>query len=239
MEIYALGRITVNGASFLARGGNGGAGNSGGTPGAGQVGYAGSAGEAGSSGGFIFLGEIGFAATSLDAGVNANLGVGEIFVPFGRGGDGGDGGTGGNGGAGGAGGTGGTGGGGAGGTVKLYASVIQADDTFIHAEGGTGTSSGETGRFVLGLNAGDFETYQTTEGLAIPRVFAQQETFEGTRETNVHIYSNEDDGIAPTLSPYFPACRAALRATACSTSTSSNCCPARCSTRRPTVPPWR
>jgi hypothetical protein len=108
------------------------------------------------------------------------------------------------------GGSGGGGGGGAGGTVKLYGSVIEGDDAFIHAQGGQGVAgNGGQGRFIIGANVNRFEFVQIDApshggmGPAItlptlhPRVFARTETFAGAQDYNPHLI----DGSA---TPYIP-----------------------------------
>jgi len=132
VELYALGRLTVNGELNAA----GGAAESG-TPGAaGDAGAAGGAGIAGASGG---------GGSSVGA----------------AGGFGGNGGAGGSGGSGGAGGAGGNGGAGSGGTIELIGSSVNAANGVFITVGGTfaadssnaGLNNATNGKFYIQTNS--------------------------------------------------------------------------------------
>jgi hypothetical protein len=129
VEIIARSRIDIFQAEFFARGG------------AGQN------------------GQNGLSGTGASAGVPGQAGAPGATTLYGDGGSGGNGAAGGTGGGGAAGGKGGGGGGGAGGTIKLVGSVVNSDQSLYDALGGEGGSDGDTGRFVLSSNAGDFDAY--------------------------------------------------------------------------------
>ncbi|MCX7891791.1 MAG: Ig-like domain-containing protein [Burkholderiales bacterium] len=171
MEIVARGRISLDEATFLARGGAGAAGVSGQPGAAGATGVAGQPGQPGTS-------------TSVSTG-----------------GAGGAGATGGTGGTGGAGGAGGSGGAGSGGTVKLVGTVVTSDGSLIDARGGSGAIYYDLGRFVLGTNADPWQTFELIDPSSptFYKAIGWWQFFEGPKEANPFILTGGTPVATPLL----------------------------------------
>ncbi|MBN2296106.1 MAG: PEP-CTERM sorting domain-containing protein, partial [Pirellulales bacterium] len=201
------GSMSTNGGSgqdgMPGHGGDGGLGGMEGFAGGGGMGGMGGPGgmgnyeEGGNDGENGYEGWCGMYGGSMGPGMDADMGIDGSYTGNGGmiggvGGMGGIGAAGGDqaaGGDSGAGGMGGAGGGGAGGTVKLFASVIDGTGASVNAAGGIGAQNGDSGRFLFGNN--------TTTAFA-GSVNANQENFEGSRDTNPFI----DGGTTQT--PYIP-----------------------------------
>jgi hypothetical protein len=104
--------------------------------------------------------------------------------------NGGNGGNGGFGGIGGLGGQGALGGGGAGGTVKLYGTIVDADNTLVRTTGGFGVSNGGNGRTILGSNVAGSGPATTGSNVS---------SFTGTRGDNPFVKGVDDTAFIADL----------------------------------------
>ena len=168
-EIVAQGRVNVGmGSTLNALGGAAGGTNAGFNAGR-TLGNGGSLGGSGNPGQIVLV----------DADANG-----------GNGGNGGQGGNGGFGGVGGLGGQGALGGGGAGGTVKLYGTIVDADNTLVRTTGGFGVSNGGNGRTILGINVAGSGPATTGSNVS---------SFTGTRGDNPFVKGVDDTAFIADL----------------------------------------